>query len=164
MIFFREFGEFGEFGEFRDNRDGRDNRDNSETRVSTFLHSVAFPLRSLSFSLSAVSSVSVVSVVSVVSLVPFVFLFKNKDPEGVNLRGLDLVLWTKPANDYKLGLIFDHSSIAGTIPKVTNSSRILQRCAYEASSLAISSSVPTGILYEQPFWSRTVSIAIMMWL
>ena len=109
-------------------------------------------------------SPSAVSSVSVVSLVPFVSLFKNKDPEGVNLRGLDLVLWTKPANDYKLGLIFDHSSIAGTIPKVTNSSRILQRCAYEASSLAISSSVPTGILYEQPFWSRTVSIAIMMWL
>ena len=115
-------------------------------------------------SLSLLSLLSVVSVVSVVSLVPFVSLFKNKDPEGVNLRGLDLVLWTKPANDYKLGLIFDHSSIAGTIPKVTNSSRILQRCAYEASSLAISSSVPTGILYEQPFWSRTVSIAIMMWL
>ena len=30
--------------------------------------------------------------------------------------------------------------------------------------LAISSGVPSGILYEHPFVSRTVSIAIMMWL
>lgn len=50
--------------------------------------------------------------------------------ENIPNRPDDLLSVTKVssiAQDYKLGLIFDHSSIAGTIPKVTNSSRILQR-------------------------------------